>query len=93
MFADITHLTQLFDSSWPAVTLGDTASYDGNSGDAWNYGSNFGGPLKDSWASGADTVRTGGVGMFGVMGVNDSAYNGENQSTPMCTDAGCTTSS
>lgn len=25
----------------------------------WNYGQNFGGPLKPTWKSGADTVHTG----------------------------------
>ena len=37
--------------------------------------------------------RIGGVGMFGSMGVDDDAYNGNNETVPMCTDAGCTTSS
>ena len=36
----------------------------------WNYGSNFGGPLKATWTSGADTVHDGGVGMFGTFGKN-----------------------
>eukprot|EP00286_Rhodomonas_abbreviata_P028612 CAMPEP_0181302920 /NCGR_PEP_ID=MMETSP1101-20121128/8261_1 /TAXON_ID=46948 /ORGANISM="Rhodomonas abbreviata, Strain Caron Lab Isolate" /LENGTH=93 /DNA_ID=CAMNT_0023408417 /DNA_START=244 /DNA_END=525 /DNA_ORIENTATION=+ len=93
MFSDITHLQSLFSSSWPATTLGDDATNDGNTGSVWNYGSNFGGPLKDTWLTGADTIHSGGVGMFGTMGVGDDAYNGVNQSVPLCTDAGCTTSS
>eukprot|EP00286_Rhodomonas_abbreviata_P020509 CAMPEP_0181310254 /NCGR_PEP_ID=MMETSP1101-20121128/12485_1 /TAXON_ID=46948 /ORGANISM="Rhodomonas abbreviata, Strain Caron Lab Isolate" /LENGTH=48 /DNA_ID= /DNA_START= /DNA_END= /DNA_ORIENTATION= len=39
-------------------------------GHEWNIGQNFGGPLKDTWATGADTVHSGGVGMFGTMGVD-----------------------
>eukprot|EP00961_Rhodomonas_salina_P143494 1930923-Rhodomonas_salina.3 len=69
-FADVVHFQNLFSSDWPAVTIGDSGAETGNNGAAWNYGQNFGGPLKAGWASGADTVHSGGVGMFGTMGVD-----------------------
>ena len=48
----------------------DAASVDGNTGSTWNYGSNFGGPTKSSWTSGADIVHDGmNEGMFGSFGI------------------------
>jgi hypothetical protein len=50
------------------------AFLDGGSGANWNYGSNFGGPTKSTWTSGADTahdVLGGGGWGFAVM---DSGY-------------------
>ena len=82
-FADITHFTSLFTSDWPAVEISEAATNDGNTGSAWNYGSNYGGPTKSTWTSGADSL-TGGVlgnktgqGMFGKFGVADTSYSAD----------------
>lgn len=71
MFNDVVQYTQLFKSDWPAVTIGDKPSYLGNRGNRWNYGAmdrnDFaGGDLKEH-----ATEHSGGVGMFGTMGVKD----------------------
>ncbi len=68
-FDDIVHFQNLFTTTWPSVTIGNEGSESGNLGAVWNYGQNFGGPLKDDWMSGADTVHDGGVGMFGEFGM------------------------
>ena len=49
---------------------GALVTVDGNTGSTWNYGSNFGGPTKSSWTSGADIVHDGmNEGMFGSFGI------------------------
>ena len=64
-------------SDWPAVTISESPVADGDRGSTWNYGSNFGGPTRSGWTSGADTIRSGSTeGMFGTWGVVDSGYNG-----------------
>jgi hypothetical protein len=88
-FSDISHFTQLtatFSSVWPAATISDDATQPGTlTASAWNYGSNFGGPTKTSWTSGADTAHsytdaTGGI--FGSFGVDDENYNNIWTNTP-----------
>ena len=85
-FADIHHFQSLtpFSSSWPAGDISDNATASGVLGSSWNYGSNFGGPLKveGGFTSGADTVHAGGVGAFGSCGVNDFEY-----APVLCTDS------
>jgi len=88
-FQDIAHFQNLaFSSEWPAATISDSATNGGLTGSAWNYGSNFGGPTKAGWTSGADTVHSGGEGAFGIFGVEDDNYG-----PTLCTDtvqgAGC----
>lgn len=60
-----------FETEWPAVSISDGADNLGLQGATWNYGSNFGGPLKSTWTSGADTVHDGGVGMYGKFGTGE----------------------
>jgi hypothetical protein len=74
-FSDIVHFQTLFSSEWPAATISDAATNGGNTGSTWNYGSNFGGPTRAGWTSGADTVHGGAAeGMFGSFGVEDDNY-------------------
>mmetsp|Transcript_9091 Transcript_9091/g.18143 ORF Transcript_9091/g.18143 Transcript_9091/m.18143 type:complete len:133 (+) Transcript_9091:22-420(+) len=73
MFGDIAHVQSLFHTSWPGTAIGDSGAESGNNGLMWNYGQNFGGPTGD-FATGADTLHSGGVGMFGSMGV-DAPFN------------------
>ena len=65
-----------------ATILSDAQDVDGNTGAIWNYGANFGG---GAWTPHDDdpnvriytwpTEHDGGVGMFGVWGVADTAYS------------------
>ena len=76
-FHDILHFQTLFTSDWPATQISDAASVDGNTASTWNYGSDFGGPTKASWTSGAISKHSGSAeGMFGSFGIVDSAYSG-----------------
>ena len=70
-FADIAHFqivhTQsLFESVWPAGTITDAATAGGLTASAWNYGQNFGGGTN------SPTVHSGGVGMYGSWGTNET---------------------
>ena len=89
-FADVSHLTQLTQSVWPAVTISDSSTATGGlTASAWNYGSNFGGKTSTSWTSGKDTVHTltdATGGMFGSFGVEDTT----NAMPDLCTDASTT---
>jgi len=85
-FADIHHFQSLapFSSSWPAGDILDNTTASSVLGSSWNYGSNFGGPLKveGGFTSGADTVHAGGVGAYGSFGVNNFEY-----APILCTDS------
>jgi hypothetical protein len=78
MFADILHLTQLETFGFPATTItSDTAIASGNMGAIWNYGAsdtNDMGALGDA-ATEYKTAHAGGVGAFGIYGVDDSNYD------------------
>eukprot|EP00960_Hanusia_phi_P073698 768067-Hanusia_phi.AAC.4 len=54
-----------YDSKWPTTTITNDPEADGNEGDEWNYGSNFGG------GSSYSTDHS----IFGNYGVTDSAYS------------------
>ena len=77
MFADILHFTQLETFGFPATTITDAAAAGGNSGAIWNYGAsdlNDMGALGDA-ATEYQTAHSGGVGAFGIYGVDDSNYD------------------
>ena len=78
MFADILHLTQLETFGFPATTItDDTAIASGNMGAIWNYGAsdaNDMGAIGDP-ATAYLTAHSGGVGAFGIYGVDDSNYD------------------
>lgn len=63
----------LFESNWGGTEISDSPTVEGNKGWAWNVGDNFAEPnskaLAHGWTSGANTVHSGGVGMFGNFGV------------------------
>jgi hypothetical protein len=72
--AKMTQLTESFHSDWPATRISDNTAAEGNLGGNWNYGQNYGGSNANAvtrgWTSGADTVHSGGKGMFGTFGVD-----------------------
>ena len=77
MFADILHFTQLEDFGVPATTITPSTGAGGNLGATWNYGAsdtNDFGALGDA-ATAHKTAHSGGVGAFGVYGVDDSNYD------------------
>ena len=78
MFQDFLHLTQLETFGFPATTItDDTAIASGNMGAIWNYGAsdaNDMGALGDV-ATEYKTAHAGGVGAFGIYGVDDSNYD------------------
>ena len=62
-----THKTMLNEIKFGAQTISDEATAAGNMGAEWNYGQNFGGH-----ASTSPTVHSGGVGMFGSFGTDET---------------------
>jgi len=79
MFADILHLTQLETFGFPATTItSDTAVASGNMGAIWNYGAsdaNDMGAIGPADGTEYKTLHAGGVGAFGIYGVDDSNYD------------------
>merc|ERR1712110_223856 len=71
MFSDIQHLQGLFSSAWPATTITDDVTADGNTGSTWNYGASS----TNAFGSGTpNDTHSGGVGAYGVFGVTDTGY-------------------
>ena len=65
-FQDIRQFQDLSVIVFGGTVISDATNVDGNTGSTWNYGQNFGGGTN------SPTVHSGGVGMYGSWGTNET---------------------
>jgi hypothetical protein len=86
--------SKLFSTKFGATIIADNPLAEGNRGNIWqeegmtnNFGEATAKAVSHGWTSGADTVHSGGVGMFGDFGIAQCLKHGESGDYECCEDA------